>query len=74
MSCVGGGEIHDGYSKKCHISLDGKLDFDLSNNLNVFFYNRFNIHNFSQELAVFKNADLEQNSVNVDKDMVLKVF
>lgn len=58
--------------KKRHTSLDGKLDLDLSNDLN-FFYNRFNSHDFSQEL-VFKNASLEQNSVNVDKDMVLKLF
>ncbi len=37
------------------------------------FYNRFNVHNFSQELAAFKNVSFEQNSVNVDKDS-LKTF
>lgn len=60
-------------SKKSHISLNGKPDVDLSNDLNVF-YNRFNIHDFSQERDVFKNAIIEQNIVNVDKDMVLKLF
>lgn len=60
-------------SKKFYISLDGKLDFDLSNDLNVF-YNRFNSHDFRQELAVFNNGALDQSRVNVDKDMVLKLF
>ncbi len=43
------------HSKKFYISLYGKLDFDLGNDLNVF-YNRFNVHNFSQELSAFKNV------------------
>ncbi len=46
------------HSKKCYISLDGKLDFDLANDFNVF-YNRFNVHNFSQELSAFKNVSFK---------------
>lgn len=47
------------HSKKCNISFDDKLDFDLADDLNVF-YNRFNVPNFSQELATFENVSFEQ--------------
>ncbi len=40
-------------SKKCTISLNGKTDLDPSNELNVF-NNSFNVHDFSEEVSVFK--------------------
>ncbi len=59
-------------SKKSHVSLNGRPDLVLSNELNTF-YNRFNNCNFSEELSVFKNAVSSQNSV-VDRSKVCKLF
>lgn len=58
-------------SKK--FSLNGKPDLDLYNELNTF-QNLFNVHDFSDELSVFKNAVPELNSVHVDWGMVLENF
>lgn len=57
-------------SKKCCISLDGKSDLILSNELYLF-YNRLNVYDFSDELSAFKNVALIQfNSVHVDRSEV----
>ena len=49
-------------SKKCLISLNGK-SLEL-----------FSIHDFSEELSVFKNAVSAQNCVHFDRCKVLKFF
>ncbi len=49
-------------TKRHPISLNGKSNFDLSNELNMF-YNRFNVHDFNNELSVFKNVVFEQNTL-----------
>lgn len=58
--------------KKGVISQKDKSDLELANELNIF-YNRFNLHDFSKELSVFKNT-AEQTTVQVDRDQVLKLF
>lgn len=42
-------------SKKCTISLNGQMDAELSNDLSSF-YNRFNVHDSSEQLAVIRNT------------------
>lgn len=59
--------------KKCNISLNGKPDLVLSDELNSF-YNRFNACDFSDELSVFKNTVSSQNSVVVDRNTVCRLF
>ena len=61
---------------KNNISLDEKSDYDLANELNIYL-NRFNVHDFSHELSVFKGIALEPNStvvVHVDKERIQRVF
>ena len=60
-------------SKKCPISLAGRTDSELANDLNIF-YNRFNTHDFNKELSVYRNACPEQNELHVDRDKVCKLF
>ena len=65
------------HSKKHDIAWNGSTDFDLSNELNVF-YNRFNVHDFSEEVSGFKDVDVDLNtvhsSVSINEAMVLKLF
>lgn len=61
--------------KKCHFSLNGKSDYDMSNELNAH-SKRFNIYDFNNELSVFKAAASEQNSADlqVDRGKVQRLF
>ncbi len=59
-------------SKQGPISFSGMSHLVLSNALNCF-YNCFDVHDFSQEISVFKNYH-QQNSVYIDRSMVLKLF
>ncbi|XDV19566.1 hypothetical protein PO909_025015 [Leuciscus waleckii] len=62
-------------SKTFCITQNGKTDLDFSNELNGF-YDRFNVLDFSEEMSVFKNVDLNlvNNTVPIDKFIVLKLF
>lgn len=56
--------------KQCRISLNGKSDLSLSNELYLF-YNRLNVHDFSDESSAFKNVAFFQfNSVHIDRSEV----
>lgn len=61
------------YSKKRSISLSGKWDCELANDLNSF-YSHFNVYDFSTELSIFKNASWQQPSVRINSEVVLKLF
>ena len=60
--------------KKSHVSLNGRPDLVLSNDLNNF-YNRFNVCDFSDELSAFKNVvSTQSSSVVVDRIKVCQLF
>ncbi|KAK0133131.1 putative protein MSS51, mitochondrial [Merluccius polli] len=61
-------------SKKTPVSLNGKSDPELANELNIF-YNRFNTYDFSKELCEYSNMCTEQQyetGIVVDKEHVCK--
>lgn len=58
-------------SKKCPISLAGKTDSELANDI---FKNRFNTCGFSKELSVYINACPDQKEIHIDRDKVFKPF
>ncbi len=59
-------------SKKSPISLNGKSDSELANDLNTF-YNRFDVHDFGTELSMYKNISPQETSVHIDSEVVLKL-
>ena len=60
-------------SNKHHISLNGISGSDLANDLNIF-YNRFNVHDFSQEQSMFSGVPPEPHLVHIDSDRVQRLF
>jgi hypothetical protein len=60
-------------TKKSIVSLNGINDSRLSNEFNVFF-NRYDEHNFSKEVSVFKDNACTPPNVHIDKCAVIKAF